>query len=546
MKMKMLVVGSVLWALLGAPAAFAVPTLWGVDEDDGQLFSIGDYTNPVATFTNYGKLQWNDNGTLRDVGAFGEAFTLDGTMAYFARNHTDLGSFAVPVFMRFDVATAVPGGPNTVTVVGTMAGITFNSIRDNISGFAIQPGTGTLFALFRDDTDAVPDRLLTINKATGAVLTNQLISGLGHRIGSGEDLVFDTAGHLFVTDDVDDHLYQVDPATAAIIAVVNDDEKRGLGISSAKIEGLAWDFQNNRLIATDDDNDLFVQLSLTNGNGVSYGAVPGITDVEGIAFVPALGTTTTSSSTSTTTSSSVPVTNPGGTPTTTTSTSSIVTTTSNTTTSLPGPCVPTGPESGHCNDMIDNDCDQKIDCTDPDCGLARCVGGTQNLQDCSTDALIQACTAGGGVCQCPVLQKDPTTITFGPQGAKLDRLKSHGRVTVIGSVDVLGSGIGFLVSNSRGRIYDVFLNGTMLTANPAGTAFKYFNSGARTDGGVYKALVRVRSGTSYTYTVEAYGDMAGATDADMAIQFYLGNLPTSAVHTEQWTRTKVGWKATGQ
>src|SRR5262245_20342862 len=192
---------STLLSAIPTVAFSAVPVLWGVDEDDGMLFSTSDYTNPAATFTNYGKLKWNDNGTIKDIGAFGEAFTLEGTMAYFARNHTDLGPFGVPVFMRFDVATAVPGGPNVVTVIGTMPGITFNSIRDNISGFAIQPGTGTLYALFRDDTDAVPDRLLTVDKTTGAVLTNKIISGLGHTVASGEDLVFDPSGRLFVTDD---------------------------------------------------------------------------------------------------------------------------------------------------------------------------------------------------------------------------------------------------------------------------------------------------------------------------------------------------------
>jgi hypothetical protein len=118
-------------------------------------------------------------------------------------------------------------------------------------------------------------------------------------------------------------------------------------------------------------------------------------------------------------------------------------------------------------------------------------------------------------------------------------------VTVIGPVDV-SSGISFLLSNSRDRIYAVTLGAGTLTANTNGTSFKYMNPAARTAGGVYKALVRIRRGTSYMYTVETYGDMAGATDADMAIQFYLGDLPTSAVHAEQWTQTKFGWKATAQ
>jgi hypothetical protein len=195
--------------------------------------------------------------------------------------------------------------------------------------------------------------------------------------------------------------------------------------------------------------------------------------------------------------------------------------------------------------MADNDCDGLIDCTDPDCAPAECEGGTQDGQSCFTDAGIAACIDGGGVCNCPHIQKDPTTITFGPPGG-LDRFKSHGRVTILGSVDVEGSDVGWLVSNARGSVYSVVLPAGSMQSNPGKTKFRYLNRAARTEGGVFRAIINItRRGTSYGYKVESYGDMSAATDADMAIQFYIGNQDTPAIHAEAWKRTGSGWKATG-
>jgi hypothetical protein len=231
---------------------------------------------------------------------------------------------------------------------------------------------------------------------------------------------------------------------------------------------------------------------------------------------------------------------------TTTTVTTTTTTVTTTTTTVPS-CIPTGPEAGNCNDTIDNDCDGKIDCSDTDCTTpAKCQGGTQDGQDCSTAATLAACTAGVGICPCPPILKDPTTITFGKNGA-LDRLKSHGRVDIPGTVDVLGSEVGWLLSKDTGRIFGVSVPPNTLLANNHRTRFRTLvNPLAKTQGGIYKATVTVtRHGVSYGYRVEAYGNMSLATDPHMAIQFYVGNQPTSAIHTEMWERTKTGWKAHG-
>ena len=76
----------------------------------------------------------------------------------------------------------------------------------------------------------------------------------------------------------------MDRLTAAILAVVDNDEG-----GSVKYEGLGWDFENDRLIGAEDHNELFTHLTLQNNSNVVYGDLPGLTDVEGIDFVPTGG-----------------------------------------------------------------------------------------------------------------------------------------------------------------------------------------------------------------------------------------------------------------
>jgi hypothetical protein len=257
-------------------------------------------------------------------------------------------------------------------------------------------------------------------------------------------------------------------------------------------------------------------------------------------------TTTSTTETTTSTTETTTTTTESTTSTTESTTSTTETTTTTTSTSTTIPCVPTGPEAGHCNDLIDNDCDGRIDCTDSDCGPAHCQGGTQNGQDCSTDPSFLVCMTGGGTCACPDIQKDPTTITFGPPGAGLDRMDSHGRVTILGNVDARASEVAWLLTRDGQPIFRAVLPAGAWKGNASGTRLRYRNRDARLHGGVYRAWITVTRGhRSYGYRVQAFGDISGATDPQMELQFYVGNQPTPALHSEVWTRTSRGWRAHG-
>ncbi|MCH6564135.1 MAG: DUF4215 domain-containing protein, partial [Myxococcales bacterium] len=254
--------------------------LWGVDEDQGELFSIEDYRQipgVAAGLTSYGPLMFNG----QPVGTSVDAFAADpNRIAYMVRN-TDLGGTSSPVLFTVDLNN--PSNPN-VSIVGTIGVVGF-APRDNISGLAFHPRTGDLFAIWRRgfQVDNIVDHLLKIDpSALNSVVDLGPITGLGENVGSGEDLVFDPNGNLYLVDDNDDELYRIDPDNAGILAVVVNN------VGSTKMEGLAWDPDNGQLLGTA-QSDVFTILDVPPGSFTQLGALSGLTDVEGISFVPLCG-----------------------------------------------------------------------------------------------------------------------------------------------------------------------------------------------------------------------------------------------------------------
>ena len=302
--------GSLLLSMAGT--AFAVPIIWGTDEDTGHLVKIENYdSGPLVT--DYGKLSINEGGTIRpfpdtsddnaDIFSDIESFTLnDHGVAFMIGNSTvefdDGGTFSNPhlyslrIFntngteaVRADDAAA-SNGYNAVQSIGV---ISLPTTEGPINGIDFDPISGLLFGAV---DNGGRDDLVVINPLT-AVATEIANSMDGTY--DIEDIQFDDQGNLFlidddwVTDEITDvdvlHLVTLDrsgtnPSLQSIEIVNNTGD-------DYRIEGLAWDFQNSRLVAFSDEFNSLFQLNTTSDGFTNLGGV-GFNDIEGIDFVPTL------------------------------------------------------------------------------------------------------------------------------------------------------------------------------------------------------------------------------------------------------------------
>jgi hypothetical protein len=275
-----------------ATPALAVPLLWGIDEDDGQLFSIADYTaigigDPGLVI--YGTVQFRDErGRVRGIEQHIEAWTLgpDGRVGYLATND-DVGGTNEPVFLRFDTRLASTTEDNIAEIVARIPVNNWGG-RDNITGLSFGPD-GMLYGLYRKRNASTIDRLLQINPEDGSFNDLGPLQFGRLAVRDGEDLEFGEGGILFVTDNDDDELYRIqldfeDVNRGILEMQVAMDEG-----SRIKMEGLAWDPESGRLLGTDDIGNRFFDVLLAKQSLALWGTIDGLTDVEGIAFVPEPG-----------------------------------------------------------------------------------------------------------------------------------------------------------------------------------------------------------------------------------------------------------------
>jgi len=164
--------------------------------------------------------------------------------------------------------------------------------------------------------------------------------------------------------------------------------------------------------------------------------------------------------------------------------------------------------------MLDNDCDGKVDCMDEDCA---------------------------GIDPCPKIRNDPTTVRFGRSGQP-DLFISHGKVNTP-LVDLTQNDVGWLLTNSTDALYRGRLPAGSLVAATNGRVFRFRDPSASLGSSAGISAVKIRQlkdGSGYAYSVRAYGDLSGAKDPAMAVQFYVG--PQVFVTSAIWTQTSYGWQ----
>lgn len=281
-----------------------IPILWGIDEDFDGLFSIDDYTqvgagSAAAGLTEWGTLYYEDlDGVVQAIGKHIGSFVIDNDLVAYMAHNRDLnmgGAQSVvvkaPVMLKYDLRNATQTGQNIVTVVGSIPVPGFDlgaTPPDNITGLSFNPANGQLYSLYQKSDGLVTDRLLIVSEKDASVIADIgdiKNDALGVFSGYGEELEFDHKGNLYVSDNRVDQLFKVDPETAMITEIVDNDQHGGLGVTRLKTEGLAWDPTASTMLAADDYFDLFYNQTLENGNNVAIGSLPELTDVEGMDFL---------------------------------------------------------------------------------------------------------------------------------------------------------------------------------------------------------------------------------------------------------------------
>lgn len=259
-------------------------TLWGVNQDDGMLFSIDDYTSANPQVTRYGQLKYLGSGGVGNLPVGIESFTIDTDgYAYMVLNAW-LDSLRYPVLLRFNLANASTTEDNVVEVIGRI-----NWSR-NVTGIDFDLTTGKLYALGCANPNH-GDRLLIISKTGASIIRNvgEMKAGgvSGRKVEYGEGLAFNANGVLYVIDNDYNRLYRVNKSTAVIEETVDE----GMA-SSGYYEAIAWDPVHNRLLGSNTGTYELFEITLRDGYNIFWldlDAASSLKSVEGMGFNPATG-----------------------------------------------------------------------------------------------------------------------------------------------------------------------------------------------------------------------------------------------------------------
>lgn len=287
--------------------------IWVVDEDTGtdnlHLWSFTDYSN-ANTGVDYGRLKYYDpsTSTVRDAGDANdmEALainTFTGEAYFFSSSRANNGPSNSQALFKYNLNDAAANQGNIVlTLVGHIT-------RPNswaMEALAFDPNTNRFYTADPMDGDgnssSSTDNLYYIDLATlnanplvvtAATLVGP-ISGISETNNYVDGLEFDGNGNLFAIDGTDDKLYQINPSTGAITAIIDNNLAGGTGHGSIDIETICWDEGSQKMIALNNNHTEFIELDLTmNGNNtvlmdyLTTSGMPSSADMEGSAMFDA-------------------------------------------------------------------------------------------------------------------------------------------------------------------------------------------------------------------------------------------------------------------
>lgn len=299
--------GTGIWDITGLNSD-SLPALsdavWAVAKNTaGTGHELVKFTNYATTpaMTSYGNLTYQSSGSpvVFPVTAPVHALTVTaGGMAYFVASG-DLvidGSTYRRALFSINVATLAAGGPAQATLIGDLeprlrallGASGYLGASQPVTGLAIHPSTGVLYALVQAGDVGVTDRLVRINALNVTAGNVMDISLVGSLTGSpvsvnlGLDLAFTPSGQLYATDANTGKLLLVDPADASVDAVHGVEWPAG-----ASYAGLAINPANADIIASDISADTVRRAVAGDGNDVTlfnYSSLFSRTDVQAMSF----------------------------------------------------------------------------------------------------------------------------------------------------------------------------------------------------------------------------------------------------------------------
>jgi hypothetical protein len=195
------------------------------------------------------------------------------------------------------------------------------------------------------------------------------------------------------------------------------------------------------------------------------------------------------------------------------------------------------PDAEICDNGIDDNNNNLIDCVDPICNSeeARLMGVC--TPECKEVLSL-----------CSPIRNDPARIRFGNDGDP-DKFWLHGRIEMPkDAMNPVEQRFGIMIENAQGVVFAAFLEEGDVQPSRASPGKRFFfvdktakrSAGIR--GGIYRfsVLMRKIKGTEYAAVrIRAYGDFSRATLPRMTTQIY--GLKEVGFLTADWTEKKRGW-----
>jgi len=260
-------------------------TLWAINEDNGHLFSVLNWSSQTGVNTttiDWGLIKWSSNNCVSSTninisgGSEIESAAWDGaTSEYYFTSNKTLGSYTKPVLLKLDMNNLILGQQPCAVVIGSIA-----TGGADIESLAIDPATGVLYGGTKNGGD-----LYRINRNTAAIETGypvQMVKPGGGNLNNSESMAFDYSGNLYVSETDDQDVYIIDKLTGVGISTF-DNNTAPLGL-----DGITWDFSGNRLIGFEDNSgngfSNLIEITPGNGNNITIANTfsAGLVDIEGL------------------------------------------------------------------------------------------------------------------------------------------------------------------------------------------------------------------------------------------------------------------------